>query len=217
MILLAGCAGTRGGSIPYEVSDFGTPDAPETVTLKDDYQIAPMDTLRISVFQVPDLSGDFDVDLTGRIAMPLIGNIRVADMTTAQVDDLITARLSDKYLRSPDVSVGVKASARRNVTVEGHVRMPGLYPINGPTTLVQAIAMARGTDDKANPRRVAIFRQIDGQRMAAAFDLVSIRRGEAKDPQVYSGDVIVMDGNNVNAMYREIMGALPVVALFRPF
>ena len=59
--------------------------------------------------------------------------------------------------------------------------------------------MARGTDENANPRRVAIFRTIEGQRMAAAFDLVSIRRGQMEDPRIYSGDIVVVDGSKIKA------------------
>lgn len=217
LLALSGCGSTRGGPIPYEVRNFGTPDTPATLTLEADYRVAPLDTLRIDVFQVADLSGDFEVDLTGHIALPLIGNLKVSDMTTAQIDQLLTARLGDKYLQSPDVAVGVKSSSRRNVTVDGSVRQPGMYPVNGPMTLVQAVAMARGTDERANPRRVAVFRQIDGQRMAAAFDLVAIRRGQAEDPAIYSGDIVVVDGNAINSIYRELVGVLPVLAMFRPY
>lgn len=217
LLLLSGCGATRGGPIPYEVQNFGTPDTPLTLTLDDDYRVAPLDTLRINVFQVADLSGDFEVDLTGHIALPLVGNVKVSDMTTGQIDQLLTAQLGAKYLQAPDVSVGVKSSARRNVTVDGSVRQPGMYPVNGPMTLVQAVAMARGTDERANPRRVAVFRQVDGQRMAAAFDLIAIRRGKADDPQIYSGDIVVVDGNNVSSIYKEVIGVLPLLALFRPY
>ena len=215
-LLLTGCAGTRGGPIDYNVENFGRPDTPTVLTLEDDYKIGPMDTLRINVFQVPDLSGEFEVDLTGHIAMPLLGNVKAVDLTTAQLDERLTQQLGAKYLQSPDVSVGIKSSTLRNLTVDGSVRQPGVYPVNGPMTLVQAIALARGTDDTANPRRVAIFRQIEGKRMAAAFDLVSIRRGEMEDPQVYRGDIIVVDGSNVRAIQRELLTALPLIGIFNP-
>ncbi len=216
-LLLAGCAGTRGGPIPYNVENFGTPDAPAVATLEEDYRIAPMDTLKINVFQVPDLSGDFEVDLTGNIAMPLIGNLKAVDKTARQLQRDVAQRLGAKYLQNPDVAVGVKSSTRRSVTIDGAVRAPGMRPVTGPLTLIQAVSMAGGTDDNANPHRVAVFRQIGGQRMAAAFDLVSIRRGKAEDPKIYSGDIIVVDGSNVRALQREILGALPIIGFFRPF
>jgi polysaccharide export outer membrane protein len=216
-LMLSGCAGKRGGPVPYEVQNFGVPDAPAVATIEEDYKIAPLDTLKISVFQVPDLSGDFEVDLTGNIAMPLIGNVKAVDRTATQLQADLVRRLGAKYLQKPDVSVGVKSSTRRSVTVDGSVRQPGMFPVNGPLTLMQAVAMARGTDENANPRRIAIFRQIGGQRMAAAFDLASIRRGEAEDPKVYSGDIIVVDGSSVKSLQREILQSLPILSIFRPF
>lgn len=213
---LTGCAGSRGGPIPYNVENFGRPDTPQVLALDEDYKIAPLDTLKIAVFQVPDLSGEFEVDLTGHVAMPLLGNVRAVDLTTAELDRKLTEQLGAKYLQSPDVSVGIKSSTRRNLTVDGSVRQPGVYAVTGPMTLMQAVAMARGTDESANPRRVAIFRQMDGKRVAAAFDLVSIRRGEMDDPAVYSGDIVVVDGSRVKAIQREVLSTIPVLGLFNP-
>ncbi len=217
LMILAGCAGSRGGPVPYEVADFGAPDAPVAAPLEDDYKIAPLDTLKVAVFQVPDLSGEFEVDLTGNIAMPLIGNVKAVDKTPRQLQSELVQRLGDRYLQNPDVSVGVKSSTRRSVTVDGAVRDPGMYPVTSPVTLIQAVAMAKGTTEMANPRRVAVFRQIGGQRMAAAFDLTSIRRGQMEDPKIYSGDIVVVDGSNVRSVQREILSALPIIGIFNPF
>ena len=84
-------------------------------------------------------------------------------------------------------------------------------------TLMQAVALARGADENANPRRVAVFRQIDDQRMGAAFHHTSMRRGEAEDPKIYSGDIVIVDGSGVKEVYRNLLQTLPVVSLFRPF
>lgn len=216
LLALGACGNSRGGPVAYNVENFGTPDAPSTTLVDEDYKIGPLDTIKITVFQVPDLSGDFEVDLTGRVSLPLVGDVRAVDMTTAQLDQALTQQLSAKYLQNPDVSVALKASTRRNITVDGAVRQPGMFPVSGPTTLMQAIAMARGTDDTANPRRIAVFRQIQGQRMAAAFDLTSIRRGQAEDPKVYSGDIIVVDGSNIKAIQREILQTIPLLSIFNP-
>jgi polysaccharide export outer membrane protein len=217
LMSLSGCTGSRGGPIPYDVQDFGAPDAPTTLTLEDGYRISPLDTLKVTVFQVADLSGEYEVDLTGHIALPLIGNVKAVGLTTAELDNKLTSALGARYLQSPDVSVGVTASSTRVVTVDGAVNGPGVFPINREITLLQSIALAKGTTESSNPRRVAIFRQIQGQRMAAAFDLVSIRRGQADDPKVFAGDIVVVDGATNKSLYKEIIGALPVLSLFRPF
>jgi polysaccharide export outer membrane protein len=175
-----------------------------------------LDTLKITVFQVADLSGEYEVDLAGRVGLPLIGNVKAIDLTTTQLDERITQMLSEKYLQHPDVTVGVKSSSTRVVTVDGSVRAPGVFPVRGEMTLMQVVAMARGTDDAANPHRVAIFRQIQGQRMAAAFDLISIRRGEMEDPKIYSGDIVVVDGSKIRALQRDIMSTIPLLTVFNP-
>ena len=214
---LAGCVDSRGGPIPYDVAGFGVPDAPTVVTLEQNYRIAPLDTLSVRVFKMADLTGDYEVDLTGKISMPLIGEISAIDLTTAELDQRLTAKLGEKYLENPDISVGIKSSTRRSVTVDGSVGKSGTFSINGPTTLIQAIAAAGGVSENGNPRRVAVFRQIGGQRQAAAFDLTSIRRGQAPDPPVYAGDIIVVDGSATKAAQRQILNSLPILSIFRPF
>jgi polysaccharide export outer membrane protein len=216
-LMLAGCADSRGGPIPYNVSNFGTPDAPELAPLEAGYKIAPMDTLTVKVFKMPDLSGDYEVDLAGHISMPLIGEVPAYDLTTAQLDEALTRKLGEKYLENPDVSVGIKSSTRRSVTVDGAVNKAGSYPVYGPTSLMQAVAAAGGTSQDANVRRVAVFRTIGGKRQAAAFDLTSIRRGEAPDPPVYVGDIVVIDGSSVKATERQLLNTLPILSIFRPF
>ncbi len=212
-LALAACADTRGGSIPYNVA-LGAPDRPKIAALETDYRISPADKLSIKVLKSDELTGDYQVDLTGHISMPLIGEVAAADLTTTQLDQKITELLSQKYFEHPDVSVGVKESALRTVTVDGAVREGGAFPVAGTMTLIQAVALAKGTTEDANARRVAIFRTIGGQRQAAAFDLAAIRHGEAPDPQVYPGDIIVVDGSGVKATFKRIIQAIPALGTF---
>ena len=216
-VALAGCADKRGGPIAYSPASFGAPDAPTVVPLGSGYKIAPLDTLTIKVFKMPDLSGDFEVDLTGQISMPLIGSLTATDYTTAQLDEQLTRKLGAKYLENPDVSVGIKSSTSRSVTVDGAVNKAGGFPANGPMTLMQAVAQAGGASPEANIRRVAIFRTIAGKRQAAAFDLASIRRGEMEDPPVYPGDIVIVDGSSIKALQKQILNSLPIFSVFRPF
>ena len=214
-LLLAGCADTRGGRIAYNQS-FAPPDAPTLQTLESNYKIAPMDKLAIKVFKQDDLTGEYDVDLAGHISLPLIGEMEAASLTTAQLDEKLTEKLGAKYLEHPDVSVAIKQSAGRLVTVDGAVKNSGSFPMAGNMTLMQAVALAQGTTEDANPRRVAVFRTIGGKRQAAAFDLTSIRRGEAQDPAVYPGDIVVVDGSSVKALQKRLLQSIPLLSIFGP-
>jgi polysaccharide export outer membrane protein len=214
-VLIAGCADTRGGTIPYD-KPFAAPDEVKFQTLESNYKIAPMDKLAIKVFKMDDLSGDYSVDLAGNISLPLVGEVQAANLTTAQLDDQLTEKLGAKYLEHPDVSVAIKSSTAHVVTVDGAVKEGGSFPVGGPISLIQAVAMARGTSEDANPRRVAVFRTISGKRQAAAFDLTAVRRGQSPDPQIYPGDIIVVDGSSVKATQKQILQSIPLLAIFGP-
>jgi polysaccharide export outer membrane protein len=214
-LFLAACADTRGGTIPYD-RQLAQPDSPVITTLAQDYKIHPMDKLTVKVFKSEDLTGDYDVDLTGKISMPLIGEVEAVNLTTAELDQELTEKLGEKYLEHPDVAVAVKQSTSQVVTVDGAVKESGSFQVPGSLTLMQTVAMAKGTTDDANPRRVAVFRTIGGQRQAAAFDLTAIRRGQAPDPAIYAGDIVVVDGSSIKAMQKQLLQSIPLVALFRP-
>ena len=216
--LTGGCASSRGGPLPYEVPNFSAPAAPRASVLGENYRITTGDKLAITVYQVEDLSREYRVDLAGNVAIPLIGDVPAVGRTTSELREDIRTRLGARYLRNPDVTVGVLESTNNNVTVEGGVRQPGVYPITGQTTLLQSVALARGIDpETGNDRRVAIFRHVQGQRMAAAFDLVSIRRGEMQDPEVYAGDIVVVESNTRRSFFQQLLSTLPLLALFRPY
>ena len=215
LLVVTACADTRGGSIPYD-RPLAAPDEVTFQTLGSDYKIAPMDKLSIKIFKMEDLTGDYDVDLAGNISLPLVGQVQAANLTTAQLDDQLTQKLGEKYLEHPDVSVAIKSSTAHVVTVDGAVKDGGSFPVGGPTSLIRAIAMAKGTTEDANARRVAVFRTIGGKRQAAAFDLTSIRRGEAPDPEIYPGDIIVVDGSKVKAAQKTILQSIPLLAIFGP-
>lgn len=215
-LALAGCADSRGGPIPYNQA-LARPDEPKIEALESNYKIAPMDKLTIKVFKSEDLSGDYDVDLTGKISLPLVGEVEAANLTTAELDQRLTDKLGEKYLEHPDVSVAIKQSTARVVTVDGAVKDAGSFPVAGPLTLIQAVALAKGPTEDANPRRVAVFRTIGGQRQAAAFDLTDIRRGQAPDPAIYAGDIVVVDGSSIKALQKQIFQTVPLLGMFRPW
>lgn len=183
-----------------------------------EYRIGVGDKLSVRVFQVADLSFDeLVVDTSGNIQMPLIGSVHGAGRTANETSIEIAERLSAQYLRNPQVTVTVTAAASQKVTVDGAVTRPGVYEMRGSTSLLQAVAMAEGPNRVADLTKVAVFRTIDGRRAVALFDLGAIRQGRSPDPQVLGDDVIVVDTSRLNSATREILGALPALALFGYF
>ena len=220
-LALSACASEHLANIPYEPAGFGAPEVEPAEVARGEAQIAPYDKLEIKVFQVEDLSGDYQVNSAGQISYPLLGLIPAAGKTPAQLSQLITAQLGAKYLRSPKVQVNITEAeaVEQTVTVDGSVKDPGAHPIKGTTTLMRAVALAKGLGDGANPRRVVVFRTIEGQRQAAGFDLLAIRRAQAEDPVIYPNDIVVVDGRDtrVRSAFQQILNTIPILAIFRPF
>lgn len=214
-LVLAGCAG-RGGPVPYNVQNFGAPDVEALTIPASQQRIAPLDVLNITVFQVTELSGQFRVDAQGRVQLPLVGAVEASGKLPAELARDLERQLGQRYLRNPNVTVAVAEQAQQQVTVEGAVRDPGVVPIRGTTTLLRAIAQVHGLSEDANPRRVVVFRTIDGQRMAAAFDLQDIRRAQAQDPEIYGNDIIVVDGMRSRRFLRDILTSIPAFGIFTP-
>jgi polysaccharide export outer membrane protein len=193
------------------------PDNPAAIADPASHRIGISDKLAITVFQVPDLSGEFQVDQTGNINLPLIGTVQALGRTPPELSKILQERFGATYLRNPNVQVAVKEATAQTFTVDGSVKNPGVYKIVGQTTLIKAVASASGVSEDADTGSVVIFRQINGQRMAAKFNLAAIRRGNAEDPVIYGNDIVVVDGSRARAVYKELLQAFPLFAIFRPF
>ncbi|AJP73891.1 polysaccharide biosynthesis/export family protein [Sphingomonas hengshuiensis] len=179
------------------------------------YRFQTFDRVSVSVLREPDLSrADVEIGSDGTVAMPLLGSVVFAGKTADELRREIGDQLSLRALLRPDVVVSLTASPSRTVTVEGSVNQPGVYPIAGSSDLLSMVSMARGTDRTAHLREVAVFRRIDGVQMGAKFDLQSIRRGDAANPEILPGDIVVVGLSNVKSIWRDVLQASPIFALF---
>lgn len=214
--LLGGCAGRP--KLPEGTASYQTFPVPRGDDTLRSYRIGPQDVIAITVFQEPDLTlKDVEVDAAGNILLPLIGSVRAAGMTSTDLAEEIAKRLNGRFLRDPQVSVLVQSSVSQKVTVEGSVNEAGVYEIKGRTTLIDALAMAKGPSRVAALGNVVIFRVINGQRMGALFNVTHIRRGEADDPEILGNDTIVVGLSGIKAAWRDVLTAAPLVSAFRPF
>lgn len=217
-VFLSACSSDTVGTNAQVGGYFAPPDPVKLApaTQQAGYRVGPMDVLDITVFQVPDLTRSVQVDAAGQIILPLIGSVNAAGKTVTELQSDVATRLKEKYLQSPEVTIYVKEFASQKVTVEGSVTQPGVYPISGRTTLLQAIAMARGPDRVANESRVVVFRTINNQRMGAVFDIKAIRSGASEDPEIYGNDVVVVERSGMKSLFRDVTGTVPILGLFQP-
>lgn len=137
---LPGCTTVAEGEPPADIST-------------QDYRLGPGDQLRITVFNEPDLTGQYLVSDQGSIAYPLVGSVEAVGLTLAEFTaQLQTALLT--YVRQPNVSVEV--SNYRPFFILGEVQRPGTYPYSAHLTVPNAVATAGGFTYRANRSRVYI-------------------------------------------------------------
>jgi polysaccharide export outer membrane protein len=181
-----------------------------------DYRIGPQDTLEIDVFQLNDLNRTVQVDSSGQILLPLLGQVPAAGKTSKELSADIADQLGRKYVKNPQVTVVVKDAQGQRITVDGAVGQPGVYTLTGPTTLMQAVALAKGPDTKlANLHKVTVYRLVGTNRTTSLYDLQAIRDGKNPDPLIFGKDVIVVDQSGGRSFLRDLGTVAPIVSMLR--
>lgn len=139
------------------------------------YRIGPGDTLQVFVWKEPDLTRDVTVRIDGKISVALLGDVQAAGSTPGELAEELTRQLK-RFIASPLVTVGVNQPRSTRFFVLGQVARPGEFPLSGPTTLVQALAVAGGFRDYAKTDEIVILRQEGG---ASTFVPVNYKRLES--------------------------------------
>ncbi len=144
---------------------------------KDYYLIGPGDKLSLTLFDVPEFSGDYSVLNDGTIQLPLIKTIYVNNLSIKQASKIIEDKYRDQLLR-PELHLIVKEPRPILVSIIGEIERPGIYSLtnseqsnlagtpkitnNGLPTIVDAIQKAGGITQNANLSDVIIVRKLPG-------------------------------------------------------
>jgi polysaccharide export outer membrane protein len=217
-LLLSGCVdspriGEGSGPLAVQVAetDLPPPTGADLVAATTPYRIGPLDKLAISVFGVEDLSGTLQTDAAGRISMPLVGEVDAAGLTPGELAATLQRKLRP-YVRDPQVTVNLEETTSQVFTVDGQVAQPGSYPLVGSMSLMKAVATAKGAGEFARLDDVVVFRTVNGQQMAALYDLDAIRHGKYSDPVIYANDVIVVGDSKSRRLFQQILQTAPLLA-----
>lgn len=226
LVTLSGCAGKTqiGGSSDVSVvqgTGLPTPAGGLLASGVRQYLIGPYDKLRIDVYGIDDLKErTVQVDASGQVAFPLVGTVSAAGKAPNELAEIIQKRLRDAAIRNPQVTVNLEETFSQLITVDGAVVKPGLYPVIGKMTLIQAVATAQGLNQDAKQSEVVVFRTVDGKKYAALYDLRAIRKGAYSDPELFANDIVVVGDSQARKLFRDLVAAsplltTPLILLFR--
>jgi polysaccharide export outer membrane protein len=189
----------RGQALPM-------PEANDTTPGSTDYVIGPLDKLSISVVGLPELSRDeVLVDAAGNVGVPLAGTLRAGGLSPTQLAANIAEGLRARKVRDPQVSVTMAEIVSQVVAVEGEVKKPGIFPMEGRMTLLRALAKVEGPTEFARTNEILIFRTVGGQRLVGVYDLRALRSGTYADPQVFANDLIVVGDSPRRRVFKTLI------------
>lgn len=119
-----------------------TPSA--LVALDEDYRIGINDVIEIQIEDAPELSGAFRIAKSGSFMMPFLGRTMALNKTPEELSRVLTDGLRDRYLSNPNVRVVVRQYNSRSFFIQGAVRSPGVYQVEGKPSLLVLLTLAGG-------------------------------------------------------------------------
>ena len=146
------------------------------------YRLAVNDLMEITVYQELDLTKTVRVAPDGTISFPLLGSVSVAGLTAKELEDKLTELLAQDYLVNPQVSVLIKEYAK--VFVSGQVLRPGAYELKSGLSIMEAITLAGGFTEKADPTRIKLDRKEKGAEKIIYIDGTEISEKLQKDKDI---------------------------------
>lgn len=152
------------------------------------------DILEISVWGDESLTRKVLVRPDGRISFPLVGDMAAAGRSVEDLRADLEARINE-YVHGVPVTVMLLEARSARVSVVGKVQKPGVFPMDGPMSVLQALAMAGGMTPYASTDSVRIVRtEADSSQRFIPFnyDLVAGGKGLEQNIALMPGDVVLV-------------------------
>lgn len=149
----------------------------QSIVASSEAMLQPGDSLHITVWRMPELSGGFTVAADGTVRHPLYRSVQVAGVPIEEAEERIR-----EFLRIYETDPQVSIDPLLRVAVSGEVRLPNLYALAPEVTLAQAVAIA-GPTERGRLDRVRLLR--DGQEYY--LDLTDVE-SDVSQIRIQSGD-----------------------------
>jgi polysaccharide export outer membrane protein len=157
----------------------------------EEYRLGPGDKLRVEVYRETQLSQSLQVRPDGKITLPLIGDFMASGKTPIELRDSLAASLKE-YVTNPVVTVIVVEATAAQVYVIGEVANPGTLVMQGPMTVLQALAQVGGLREFADRDDIRILRKTGAQVKTVEFNYKKAVKGEADPFFLQPGDTVVV-------------------------
>ncbi len=198
LTLGCGVLGLVGGTLGAQAQPAGATAAASarpapTSSLPADYVIGPEDVLGVVFWRDQDMTGDVTVRPDGMVTLPLLGDIPAAGLTPEALREQIQ-KAAGKYVQEPNVTIVVRQINSRKVFITGEVKTPGAYPLTGPRTVMQLIALAGGLNEYADAKSITVTRSEQGRQRSFKFNYKDVAHGKGLEQNILlkPGDTVVV-------------------------
>jgi polysaccharide biosynthesis/export protein len=111
----------------------------------DFFRLGPTDIIDIETLGEPESRAQAIVGPDGKVYYSFLPGAFVWGLTLSETRQLLEKEMA-KYLRvQPEIGVTLRSTGSRRVWVLGSVQAPGVYPLKGPMTVLEALTTAGGT------------------------------------------------------------------------
>jgi polysaccharide biosynthesis/export protein len=181
-----------------------------TLQLQSRETLGEGDSIRITVFQNPDLTTETRISERGTITFPLVGEISLAGLAPVDAEARIAEKLiKGKFVLKPQVSLNVIRVRSRQVSVLGQVARPGRYPLDDTSSnLTDILALAGGVSPTGDDN-VTVMVTRSGKTAKLEINVPSMyRTGDlSRNLQLENGDTIFVQRAPVFYIYGEVQRA----------
>lgn len=164
------------------------------------YRVGPGDELNFRFTYTADLNTVAQVRADGTVSLPILGEWKAAGLSLRELTDQVQAALAAR-VRRPEVVINVQGSLpSQRVFIGGEVVRPGVQPLAGALTVLQAVMGADGLKDTAQPRDVTVLRQTaGGPHTVLRVDLKALMEGQegARDVVLAPYDVVIVPRSGI--------------------
>ncbi len=172
-----------------------------------DYRLGPGDTMRIAVFQNPDLTTETRVSESGVISYPLLGSVEVGALTVAAAEKKIADLLKlGKFVQQPQVNIVLTQIRGNQVSVLGQVNRPGRYPLETFNTHLSALLALAGGANAVGSDTAILIGVRDNKPFRKEIDVPGLFLDDMRkdDVLVEGGDIIYVQRAPMYYIYGEV-------------
>jgi polysaccharide export outer membrane protein len=180
--------------------------APSSAAANADYRLGPGDSIKVQVYQNPDLSVEVRVSESGSVNYPLVGAVRLGGLSITEAENRIAQALKTaNILKQPQVNIVLQQVRGNQVSVLGQVQKPGRFPLETTNVRVSDMLAAAGGVLPTGDDVLILSGTREGKPFRKTIDIPALfqnTRGE-NDLVLAPGDTLYVDKAPMFYIYGE--------------